>query len=258
MVNKLTAKEAAEQVLEKTKYPMSISEIYEYAVDKLDWRVGGKKPKTKTMEDTLKRNTGDRGPFVLIKSGWGMRKYWGLRQYKDRYDKDTFYVAKNPDHKDDLLKIGITHNLTERLRSLSGQTAASSDFIALYAVVSRKAGIFEKTLKKMFDHNRREGKEYFEVIKVENIRPFIDSHKIDSHKDEVKVILDEEHDINLMNAYEAARSGSTSSKSTNAESKKNRPKKTKYTGPFNFREIGIPRGAILRFIKRCISYLRSI
>ena len=27
------------------------------------------------------------------------------------------------------------------------------------------------------------------------------------------------------------------------------PKKTKYTGPFNFREIGIPRGAILAFIK---------
>ena len=239
MTNKLTAKEAAEQVLKETEYPMSILEIYEYAVDKLHWRVRGKKPKINTMEDTLKRNTGDRGPFVLIKS-----RFFGLRQYVDRYKKDILYVLENP-AMPGYLKIGITNKLEQRRRSLSYPTGVPRRFEILYAVRSRKARKFEEVFKKIFSKNRVDNSEFFEGIKVEqNIKPVIELHK----KDMEKVIVDEGRNTNSSDSEKApSPNASLSPKSATATSQpvNIKPKKTGHTGPFNFRNFNIPRGTTL-------------
>ena len=64
MAKKWTAKTAAFQTLKKKGVPMSIEGIYKYAVNKLPWRVGDKKPAIITMEIALKTGVKD-GVFIL-------------------------------------------------------------------------------------------------------------------------------------------------------------------------------------------------
>ena len=186
MTKKWTAKTAAIQTLKDKGVPMSIEGIYEYAVDRLLWRVGGKKPAPITMEVALKQGAND-GVFIQTED-----LMFGLSAFKAKYKKNILYVLANP-AMPDYLKVGITGNLDERIKSLSYPTGIPEPFRRIYAVKTPRASKLERAIQKAHGKHRVGKKEFFKEIDLEHIKAIVEVSLND--KDKIIVDIDEETDV---------------------------------------------------------------
>ena len=152
----MTTKEAAKRVLEEAREPMIIREICDAAIG-LGWG-GNRAHPYQDMAKMLSRDVDKKtGTFKAIGKGYGLRKI--------KYGPNVFYVLKHPVMKD-YFKIGITNNLRQRIKILSG-TAVPLPFNIYYAAKCKDPKKFEDAFKKRYKKRRemREGDtEFFKDI----------------------------------------------------------------------------------------------
>ena len=95
-----------------------------------------------------------KGTFKAIGKEYGLRKI--------KYEPNVFYVLKNPAMKD-YFKIGITNNLRQRIKILSG-TAVPLPFNVYYVAECEDPKKFEDKFKKQYKRKRVGGTEFFKKI----------------------------------------------------------------------------------------------
>ena len=243
---KWKTKEVARRVLEEAGEPMSIAEICKASIEQ-GWQTTSKDPFTVMAACLYTDANKVGGMFKLEEEG-----IFGFRN-KAKYKKTILYVARNPAIPD-YLKVGSAYDLEERMKTLSRPTGVPFSYKPIYAVkVKDDAEYRERGIREIL-YDKRVTKEFYKEAKlVRQIKKFLD------HADCVlEVIEDQEKNNGRLNegTKKISREASPLAEHKNKSRKFSRElitsekhKKTKDTGPFNFREIDIPIGTILTFTK---------
>ena len=224
MTKKWTAKTAAIQTLKDKGVPMSIEGIYKYAVNKLPWRVGDKKPAIITMEIALKTGVKD-GVFILPEEDL----MFGLPKLKAKYKKKYLYVLQNP-AMPGYLKVGSTGNLDERVETLSNSTSIPVPFQLIYVVKTPRALKLERRIQKAHSKHREGNKDFFKGIDLNNIKAIVEDDD-----DDIEIIKDIDRGIDVADETH------TSDQSSGGPTRSKKVKK----GFAGFSELNIPPGTEL-------------